>query len=104
MSDSCPLKFPRRYRKNSKRAESKPDIFGIHSGHFGHFAKSTLKLTEVCRSCCKTRQFEYNNIMNYKRYFIPNSIIFATIVMAKRRRILLNNISCRVGKMKCAHL
>ena len=30
--------------------------------------------------------------MNYRRYFIPNSIIFATIVTAKRRRILLENI------------
>jgi len=30
--------------------------------------------------------------MNYKRYFIPNSIIFATIVTSKRRNILVINI------------
>ncbi len=31
--------------------------------------------------------------MNYRRYFIPDSIIFATIVTSKRRNILINNIN-----------
>ena len=41
--------------------------------------------------------------MNYKRLYIPNSIIFITIVTSKRRNILIKNIELLKFSIKNAH-
>lgn len=41
--------------------------------------------------------------MNYKRLYVPNSIIFITIVTNKRRNILINNIDLLKLSIKNAH-
>ena len=41
--------------------------------------------------------------MNYKRLYIPNSIIFITIVTSKRRNIIINNIELLKFSIQNAH-
>ena len=41
--------------------------------------------------------------MNYRRLYIPNSIIFITIVTSKRRNILIKNIELLKFSIKNAH-
>ena len=41
--------------------------------------------------------------MNYKRLYIPNSLIFITIVTSKRRNILIENIELLKFSIKNAH-
>ena len=41
--------------------------------------------------------------MNYNRLYIPNSIIFITVVTSKRREILVDNIELLKSSIKNAH-
>ena len=41
--------------------------------------------------------------MNYQRLYIPNSVIFITIVTSKRRNILIKNIELLKFSIKNAH-
>ena len=41
--------------------------------------------------------------MNYTRLFVPNSIVFITIVTSKRRNILINNIELLKFAITNAH-
>ena len=42
----------------------------------------------------------YNDIMNYKRFYIPNSLLFITIVANNRMPILIDNIALVKGSFK----